>query len=32
MFSDEELQKKFSSVLPYLDESAARLYLGSEAD
>lgn len=31
MFSDEELQKKFSSVLPYLDESAARLYLGSEA-
>ena len=31
MFSDEELQKKFSSVLPHLDESAARLYLGSEA-
>ena len=31
MFSDEELQKKFSSILPHLDESAARLYLGSEA-
>ena len=31
MFSDDELQKKFSSVLPYLDESTARLYLGSEA-
>ena len=31
MFSDEELQKKFNSLLPHLDESAARLYLGSEA-
>jgi len=31
MFTDDELQKKFISVLPYLDESAARLYLGSEA-
>ena len=31
MFSDEELQKKFSSVLPHLDENSARLYLGSEA-
>ena len=31
MFSDAELQRKFSSILPHLDESAARLYLGSEA-
>ncbi len=31
MFSDTELQKKFTSILPHLNESAARLYLGSEA-
>ncbi len=31
MFSDEELQKKFGYILPHLDENAARLYLGSEA-
>lgn len=31
MFSDEELEKKFKSILPHLNENAARLYLGSEA-
>jgi len=31
MFGDDELQKKFSSVLPYLDESTALLYLASKA-
>ncbi len=31
MFSDEELNKKFKSILPHLDEQAIRLYLGSEA-
>ncbi|MGI8636063.1 MAG: ISAzo13 family transposase [Segetibacter sp.] len=31
MFSDEELNKKFKSILPHLDEQATRLYLGSEA-
>jgi transposase len=31
MFSDEELQKKFSLILPHLNEQATRLYLGSEA-
>ncbi len=31
MFSDDELHKKFKSILPYLNEQAARLYLGSEA-
>ncbi len=31
MFSDEELNKKFRLILPHLNEHAARLYLGSEA-
>src|SRR6266487_2095664 len=31
MFSDDELHKKFKLILPYLNEQAARLYLGSEA-
>lgn len=31
MFSDDVLQKKFRSILPHLNENAARLYLGSEA-
>ncbi|HET7118039.1 MAG TPA: ISAzo13 family transposase [Hanamia sp.] len=31
MFSDEVLQKKFKTILPHLNERAARLYLGSEA-
>ena len=31
MFSDEELEKKFKSILPHLNENVARLYLGSEA-
>ncbi len=32
MFSDDELKNKFKSILPHLNESAARLYLGSEAN
>ena len=31
MFSDDELQEKFRLLLPHLNEQAARLYLGSEA-
>ena len=31
MFSDDELQEKFKLLLPHLNEQAARLYLGSEA-
>ncbi len=31
MFSDKELEKKFRLMLPHLNENAARLYLGSEA-
>jgi transposase len=31
MFSDKELQQKFKLILPHLNEQAARLYLGSEA-
>lgn len=31
MFSDDELHKKFKLILPYLNEQATRLYLGSEA-
>ena len=31
MFSDDELDKKFRLILPHLNEQAARLYLGSEA-
>ena len=31
MFSDAELHKKFKLILPYLNEQAARLYLGSKA-
>jgi hypothetical protein len=31
MFSDDELHKKFQLILPYLNEQATRLYLGSEA-
>lgn len=31
MFSDNELQQKFNLILPHLNEHAARLYLGSEA-
>jgi hypothetical protein len=31
MYSDDVLQKKFKSILPHLNENAARLYLGSEA-
>lgn len=31
MFSDDELYKKFNLILPHLNEHAARLYLGSEA-
>ena len=31
MFSDNELQRKFKLLLPHLNEHAARLYLGSEA-
>lgn len=31
MISDDVLQKKFQSLLPHLNEQAARLYLGSEA-
>ncbi len=31
MFSDDLLQNKFKSILPHLNENAARLYLGSEA-
>lgn len=31
MFSDNDLQKKFKLLLPHLNEQAARLYLGSEA-
>lgn len=31
MLSDEALQKKYQSILPHLTESAARIYLGSEA-
>lgn len=32
MFSDEDLHKKFSLILPYLNEQTTRLYLGSEAE
>ena len=31
MHSDDELHKKFKSILPHLNEQSARLYLGSEA-
>ena len=31
MFSDNELRKKIKLILPHLNEQAARLYLGSEA-
>jgi hypothetical protein len=31
MFSNDELHKKFKLILPHLNEQAARLYLGSEA-
>jgi len=31
MISDDVLQKKFRSLLPYLNEQSARLYLGIEA-
>jgi hypothetical protein len=31
MISDEALQKKFSLILPHLNEQTTRLYLGSEA-
>ena len=31
MFTDDELQEKFRLLLPHLNEQAARLYLGSEA-
>lgn len=31
MFNDEVLQKKFQTILPYLNEQTTRLYLASEA-
>jgi len=31
MVSDNELRKKIKLILPHLNEQAARLYLGSEA-
>ena len=31
MFNDELLQKKYQTILPYLNEQTARLYLASEA-
>jgi len=31
MFSDDELHKKFTLILPHLNEQTARLYLDSEA-